>query len=97
MFRFSMKTVLAITLCLLSCITSLQPLLAQGPKLLKPEAIPADKRIAPLKDLDGYFPFHNADSVQAWQRRQVQIRQRLLVSQVIWPMPTKTPLNALIH
>ena len=97
MFRFSMKTVLAITLCLLSCITSLQPLLAQGPKLLKPGAIPADKRIAPLKDLDGYFPFHNADSVQAWQRRQVQIRQRLLVSQGIWPMPTKTPLKAVIH
>ena len=56
-----------------------------------------DARLGPLKDLNGYFPFPAPKSVQAWKPRQEFVRRQLLVSQGLWPMPTKTPLNAVIH
>ena len=55
-----------------------------------------DARLGPLKDLNGYFPFPAPKSVQAWKPRQEFVRRQLLVSQGLWPMPTKTPLNAVI-
>jgi dienelactone hydrolase len=56
-----------------------------------------DSRLGPLKDLNGYFPFAAPQSVQAWEPRREFVRRQLLVSQGLWPMPTKTPLNAVIH
>jgi dienelactone hydrolase len=56
-----------------------------------------DARLGPLKDLNGYFPFTAPQSVQAWEPRREFVRRQLLVSQGLWPMPTKTPLNAVIH
>jgi dienelactone hydrolase len=56
-----------------------------------------DSRLGPLKDLNGYFPFTAPQSVQAWEPRRDFVRRQLLVSQGLWPMPTKTPLNAVIH
>ena len=56
-----------------------------------------DARLGPLKDLNGYFPFHAPKSVQEWEPRRDFVRRQLLVSQGLWPMPTKTPLNAVIH
>ena len=56
-----------------------------------------DARLGPLKDLNGYFPFPAPKSVQEWEPRRDFIRRQLTVSQGLWPMPTKTPLNAVIH
>ena len=56
-----------------------------------------DARLGPLKDLNGYFPFATPKSVKAWEPRREFVRRQLLVSQGLWPMPTKTPLNAVIH
>ena len=56
-----------------------------------------DARLGPLKDLNGYFPFPAPKSVQAWEPRRELVRRQLLVSQGLWPMPTKSPLNAVIH
>ena len=56
-----------------------------------------DARLGPLKDLNGYFPFPAPKSVQAWKPRQEFVRRQLLVSQGLWPMPTKSPLNPVIH
>ena len=56
-----------------------------------------DSRLGPLKDLNGYFPFTAPQSVQAWEPRRELVRRQLLVSQGLWPMPTKTPLNAVIR
>jgi dienelactone hydrolase len=56
-----------------------------------------DARLGPLKDLNGYFPFAAPQSVQAWEPRREFVRRQLLVSQGLWPMPTKPPLNAVIH
>jgi hypothetical protein len=56
-----------------------------------------DARLAPLKDLDGYFPFSPPASVDAWQARAAEVRRRVLVSLGLWPMPEKTPLKPVIH
>ena len=56
-----------------------------------------EARLAPLKDLDGYFPFTPPATLEAWKPRAAEVRQRILVSQGLWPMPEKTPLNPSIH
>jgi cephalosporin-C deacetylase-like acetyl esterase len=56
-----------------------------------------DVRLAPPKDLNGYFPFNPPASLDVWNERKEQVRRQILVSQGLWPMPTKTPLNAVIH
>ncbi len=56
-----------------------------------------EARLAPLKDLDGYFPFTPPTTLEAWKPRAAEVRQRILVSQGLWPMPEKTPLNPSIH
>jgi len=56
-----------------------------------------DQRLSPPRDLDGYFPFKTPASVEAWAERAGEVRRRVLVSQGLWPPPTKAPLNAVIH
>ncbi|MCY2991420.1 MAG: acetylxylan esterase [Planctomycetota bacterium] len=70
---------------------------AAGPHVLPDGKVPADKRLEPPKDLDGYFPFTPPKSKAEWERRAEQVRQRILVSEGLWPTPAKTPLNAVIH
>ena len=56
-----------------------------------------DARLAPPKDLDGYFPFTPPATLDAWKARAAEVRRRVLVSQGLWPMPAKTPLQPSIH
>lgn len=56
-----------------------------------------DVRLQPLKDLKGYFPFHPPESLPEWERRKEEVRRQILVATGLWPMPEKTPLNAVIH
>jgi len=74
-----------------------QALKAAGPRVLPPGQLPADERLEPLKDLNGYFPFMPAESKQQWERRADELRRKMLVALGLWPMPTKTPLNPVIH
>jgi dienelactone hydrolase len=62
-----------------------------------PLSPPDDIRLQPLKDLNGYFPFTPPSSRAAWEERAAWVRRQILVSQGLWPMPTKGPLNAVIH
>ena len=74
--------------------------LAEGAEALRalPDGqLPADARLKPPKDLDGYFPFAVPKSKEEWAKRKEQVRRQMLVSQGLWPMPTKTPLNPVIH
>jgi dienelactone hydrolase len=71
--------------------------LAAGPRALPVGQRPNDLRHQAPKDLDGYFPFQPPESKEAWDRRASQVRQRILVSQGLWPMPTKTDLKAQIY
>jgi dienelactone hydrolase len=70
---------------------------AAGPRALPPGTLPDDVRLAPPKDLDGYFPFAPAKTKAAWEERAAVVRRQILVAQGLWPMPTKTPLNAVLH
>ncbi|MCA9133482.1 MAG: acetylxylan esterase [Planctomycetales bacterium] len=56
-----------------------------------------DVRLQPLKDLNGYFPFHPPESLDRWEHRKEYVRRQILVATGLWPMPTKSPLNPVIH
>lgn len=60
-------------------------------------AFAEDVRLQPLKDLNGYFPFHPPQSLSQWEKRKEYVRRQILVAAGLLPMPTKTPLNAVIH
>src|SRR5205809_6856836 len=68
-----------------------------APRVLPEGKLPNDIRLEPLKDLDGYFPFQPPKSKREWEKRAERVRRQILISQGLWPMPTKTPLNAVIH
>ena len=52
---------------------------------------------APPKTLNDYFPFTVPKTKEAWEARRKQLREQLLVANGLWPMPEKTPLNAVVH
>jgi hypothetical protein len=56
-----------------------------------------DHRRSPLKDLNGYFPFQIPENLQSWEKRSEELRSYLLVMMGLWPLPTRTPLNPVIH
>src|SRR5207245_7331954 len=64
------------------------------PRVLPPGKLPADARLAPLKDLDGYFPFEVPATREAWEKRAEELRRQARVATGLWPMPERTPLNA---
>jgi len=70
---------------------------ADGPRALAVGQHPEDQRLQQPKDLDGYFPFQPPATPEIWERRATQVRQRILVSQGLWPMPTKSDLKAQIY
>lgn len=67
---------------------------AQGTAdVLPPGQIPDDARLAPPKDLDGYFPFSPPASLAEWNVRAEEVRTQLKVGLGLWPLPPRTPLN----
>lgn len=51
----------------------------------------------PLRTLDDYFPFTPPVSTQDWLSRRTMLRENLLVSLGLWPLPQRTPLNPVVH
>jgi dienelactone hydrolase len=82
---------------LLAVAILIQSSFAAGPQVLKPGEPPHDARLAPPKDLDGYFPFTPPANKEAWNARAERLRTQVLISQGLYPLPTKTPLNAVIY
>ena len=70
---------------------------AEVPRALPAGQLPNDIRLQPPKDLDGYFPFAPANSAADWTRRAERVRRQMLVTLGLWPTPTPTPLNAVVH
>ena len=58
---------------------------------------PTDVRLGPPKTLNDYFPFVVPKTKEAWEARRKQVREQLLVANGLWPLPEKTPLNAVVH
>src|SRR5688572_29339410 len=89
------RAVLQLSLAL--AIVAAGPRTFAAPRVLPEGQRPNDSRLEPLKDLDGYFPFTPPKSKAEWQKRAEHVRRQILISQGLWPMPAKTPLNAVIH
>lgn len=68
-----------------------------SPSLVAPGQHVVDRRLDPPKDLDGYFPFTPPESAAEWSQRSARVRQQILTTLGLWPMPTRTPLNPVIH
>jgi dienelactone hydrolase len=59
---------------------------------------PDDSRLKRQKNLnDKDFFFQVPPTREAWEKRRKELREQLLVANGLWPMPEKTPLNAVIH
>lgn len=58
---------------------------------------PDDVRLLDPKDLDGYFPFTPPKTREEWAPRAAAVKRQILASQGLWPLPTKTPLNPVVH
>ncbi len=56
-----------------------------------------DHRLLPLKDLDGYFPMEVPASLDAWEQRRQDVKQQTQVALGLYPWPSKSRLNAVIH
>ncbi|MCU0705689.1 MAG: acetylxylan esterase [Fimbriiglobus sp.] len=58
---------------------------------------PTDFRLGKNKTLDDYFPFTPPKTKEEWAARRERVREQVMVATGLWPMPEKTPLNAVIH
>jgi len=70
---------------------------ADAPRVMPKGQTPHDQRLGKLNDLNGYHPFVPCASTEAWAKRSERIRRQLLVATGLWPMPTKTPAQAVVH
>ena len=59
--------------------------------------LPNDIRLKPQKDLNGYFGMKHTVSKEAWAKRAAYVKKQILVSQGLWPLPTRTPLKPKVY
>jgi len=93
MFRPSIATIA----CALTLSWATNAATAAAPRALPEGKQPSDTRLASSKDLNGYFPLTMPKSADEWAKRADQVRRQIAVSQGIWPLPERTPLNVVIH
>ncbi|MDA1138272.1 MAG: hypothetical protein O3B01_06785 [Planctomycetota bacterium] len=59
-----------------------------------PTSVPNDSRLGQVRHLNQHFKFPGYSTLEEWESRAAHIRERILVSLGLFPMPEKTPLNA---
>jgi hypothetical protein len=94
-FRGRLAVIRLLTLFVL--LGSASSLRGDVPRVLPEGEVPKDKRLGKLNDLNGYFPFTPSATPQEWNARAEQVRRRILVATGLWPMPARTPANAVVH
>jgi len=97
-----MRTTAALMLILLvpslSILTAADDSAKVPSRVLKEGERPGDARLAESRTLrDAYHPWVPADTKDAWERQAQAIRERILVSNGLWPMPPKHPLEPVIR
>ena len=70
---------------------------AAVPRVLPEGTLPNDRRLEPLEGLGWLFSVHAAGVQGRVGEARRRVRRQILVSQGLWPMPTKTPLARVIH
>lgn len=53
--------------------------------------------LEPLRTLNSHCPFTPPATREAWDRRAAELREQLLVTQGLWPMPRLDPVKPRIH
>jgi len=67
-------------------------------RVLEQGQVPDDARLGKLRNLrDKYHPWKPAATKTAWEQQAGSIRERLLISNGLWPMPPKHPIRPTIH
>jgi dienelactone hydrolase len=57
-----------------------------------------DARLGPPRHYDlKYFPWTPPTTREAWEAEKQRVREKILVSNGLWPLPAKTLLNPVIH
>ncbi|MCB1079266.1 MAG: hypothetical protein KDM64_15705, partial [Verrucomicrobiae bacterium] len=92
-YRFFTHLKFAAPLVTLSAISTV----AEEGRVLPDGQLPNDHRLGDPVTLHDYHPFRPVASKAEWEQRQRDIRDRVQLASGLWPMPTKTPLNAVIH
>ena len=62
-----------------------------------PREVSSDRRLGPLKTLNGEFPFVPSPTPEAWAARAMVLRRQIQVALGLWPTPDRTPLKPVIH
>ncbi len=70
---------------------------AEAPRVFPLHTKPADARLKPFRNLsDKLHPWTPPASKAAWEAEAARIREQLLVSNGLWPLPEKTPLDPVV-
>ena len=88
---------LPLRLSLFVALVSSSAAFGEAPRALPPGTLPQDMRLGPPRTLDSYFPFTPVESRDAWAKRAEQLRRQAKVATGLWPEPTKTALEPVIH
>lgn len=56
-----------------------------------------DSRLGAVRTLYSYHSFRVPKTLAEWEARSRLLREQLLVAMGLWPLPPRTPLNAVIH
>jgi dienelactone hydrolase len=72
---------------------------ARAPQVFQTPDGSDDARLHQLRDIDHPWIFSPEiyKDKQQWQARAEQLRQQVMVAEGLWPLPPRTPLNAVIH
>jgi dienelactone hydrolase len=70
---------------------------AQSRSVSGPREVSSDRRLGPLKTLNGEFPFVPSPTPEAWATRAMALRRQIQVALGLWPTPDRTPLKPVIH
>src|SRR5204863_2956400 len=84
--------------CLSLLILPAMTLADEPPIRVRPDGQASDDaRLGKPVTLNDYFPFTPPKSKEEWEVRRKELREQLLVAVGLWPLPEKTPLNAVVH
>ena len=92
--RLSDRCCFSLIIGLVCGVASAASVHAASPRALPAGQVPKDVRLGAPKDLNGYFPLVVPKTKAEWEERAAKVRRQILVSQGIWPLPTKrSPWN----
>ncbi|HVJ83446.1 MAG TPA: alpha/beta hydrolase family protein, partial [Planctomycetia bacterium] len=66
-------------------------------RILPAGRIPGDGRLGSPRTLDSYHPWIPPASAGEWEKRKEFLVTQVLASQGLFPLPPRTPLNAVVH